>query len=232
MSVACTRWRSVSANDHSSSILTSTEPAGSAAARSIAASQARSTVVHAYRRPAGLSARRSLRPGKRRSSSCSTNGVTSTCRCQPRQGRGDDVPLRTRSLDVSTWDAFVELVERNNGIYGGCWCIVHHPEYERRVSEPRALKQQLVNEGRAQAALVFDEAGVAQGWCQYGKRDELLLKHLRGYELEPPPKRPGGSPAGFPDHPPFSTASPRAHAPPQPPLEHELIPPPAAHPAV
>ncbi len=77
------------------------------------------------------------------------------------------MPLTTRSFDTSTWDAFVELVDRNNGIYGGCWCIVHHPEYQRHVSEARALKQQLVNEGRAHAALVFDDAGVAQGWCQY-----------------------------------------------------------------
>ena len=111
-----------------------------------------------------------------------------SCCCPPSRSPGDGVPLTTRSLDVSTWDAFVELVERNNGIYGGCWCIVHHPEYERRVSDPRALKQQLVNAGRAQAALVFDEAGVAPGWCQYGRRDELLLKHKRGYEQEPPPR--------------------------------------------
>lgn len=95
--------------------------------------------------------------------------------------------LSTRALDISTWEAFVELVERNNGVYGGCWCIVHHPEYERRVSDPRALKQQLVNEGRAHAALVFDESGRAQGWCQYGRRGELLLKHKRGYEQDPPP---------------------------------------------
>ncbi len=27
-----------------------------------------------------------------------------------------------RPLDASTWDAFAELVERNNGIFGGCWC--------------------------------------------------------------------------------------------------------------
>ncbi len=66
--------------------------------------------------------------------------------------------LTTRPLDISTWEAFAELVERNNGIYGGCWCIVHHPEYERGISDPRALKQQLVSAGRAQAALVFDEA--------------------------------------------------------------------------
>jgi GNAT superfamily N-acetyltransferase len=98
----------------------------------------------------------------------------------------EPAPLTTRPLDGSTWDAFVELVERNNGIYGGCWCIPHHPEYERRVSDPRTLKQQLVMEGRAHAALVFDDAGVAQGWCQYGRRDELLLKHARAYEKEPP----------------------------------------------
>ena len=27
----------------------------------------------------------------------------------------------------STWDAFAELVLRNNGIYGGCWCIASTP---------------------------------------------------------------------------------------------------------
>ena len=94
--------------------------------------------------------------------------------------------LTAHSLDAGTWDAFAELVERNNGVYGGCWCIVHHPEYERGVSDPRTLKRQLVHEGRARAALVLDETGQAQGWCQYGRKDELLLKHQRGYEKEPP----------------------------------------------
>jgi hypothetical protein len=32
----------------------------------------------------------------------------------------------TRPLDASTWDSFAELVERNNGIYGGCWCVAFH----------------------------------------------------------------------------------------------------------
>jgi hypothetical protein len=31
-----------------------------------------------------------------------------------------------RLLDASTWGAFAELVERNNGIYGGCRCIAFH----------------------------------------------------------------------------------------------------------
>ena len=33
-----------------------------------------------------------------------------------------------RPLDASTWDAFAELVERNGGVFGGCWCMGHrHP---------------------------------------------------------------------------------------------------------
>ena len=27
-----------------------------------------------------------------------------------------------RPLDASTWAAFAELAERNNGVYGGGWC--------------------------------------------------------------------------------------------------------------
>jgi len=91
-----------------------------------------------------------------------------------------------RPLDASTWDAFAELVERNNGIYGGCWCIAFHTAYQRGVSEPRTLKEELVRAGEAHAALVF-EADRVQGWCQYGGPDELGLKHLREYMKDPPP---------------------------------------------
>jgi GNAT superfamily N-acetyltransferase len=97
------------------------------------------------------------------------------------------VPFTTRPLDATSWDAFADLVERNNGIYGGCWCIVHHPEYQRGASDPRTLKRRLVHEGRAHAALVTDESGQVQGWCQYGRRDELDLKHHREYDKQPPP---------------------------------------------
>jgi GNAT superfamily N-acetyltransferase len=92
-----------------------------------------------------------------------------------------------RSLDASTWDAFAELVERNNGIFGGCWCAPNHVEYQRGISDPRTLKEQLVRAGDAHQALVFDEQGLAQGWCQYGGADELMLKHLREYRKDPPP---------------------------------------------
>jgi GNAT superfamily N-acetyltransferase len=92
-----------------------------------------------------------------------------------------------RPLGTPTWDAFAELVERNNGIYGGCWCVAFHSAYHRGISDTRALKEQLVRAGDAHAALVFDEQGLAQGWCQYGSTEELLLRHRREYLKDPPP---------------------------------------------
>ena len=38
-------------------------------------------------------------------------------------------------LDASTWDAFAELVVRNNGIFGGCWCMAFHPEGGERAAQ-------------------------------------------------------------------------------------------------
>ena len=94
-----------------------------------------------------------------------------------------------RLLDASTWDAFAELVERNNGVFGGCWCIGWHPECGQRDVSYRAVKEDRVRTGRAHAALVFDADGAAQGWCQYGSPDELPnIKHARRYQLDPPPR--------------------------------------------
>jgi ribosomal protein S18 acetylase RimI-like enzyme len=92
-----------------------------------------------------------------------------------------------RPLDASTWDAFAELVERNNGIFGGCWCLGFHPDGDARQGR-RALKEDRVRTDRAHAALVLDEHGVAQGWCQYGPPAELpRIKHRREYEKDAPP---------------------------------------------
>jgi GNAT superfamily N-acetyltransferase len=96
-------------------------------------------------------------------------------------------PYTIRPLDVSSWDAFAELVERNNGVYGGCWCVAFHSAYDRGISDNRGLKEQLVRVGDAHAALVFDEHDRAQGWCQYGSTDELRLRHRIEYRKEPPP---------------------------------------------
>jgi GNAT superfamily N-acetyltransferase len=93
----------------------------------------------------------------------------------------------SRPLDASTWDAFAELVERNNGIFGGCWCIGYHPECGQRGINYRAVKEERVRTGGAHAALVLDEDGAAQGWCQYGSPAELPnIKHKREYDKAAP----------------------------------------------
>jgi len=79
-----------------------------------------------------------------------------------------------RPLDASTWDAFAELVERNNGVFGGCWCIGYHPECGQKGISYRAVKEDRVRTGRAHAALVLDENGTAQGRFLYSATVELF----------------------------------------------------------
>ncbi|SDK37171.1 GNAT family N-acetyltransferase [Nonomuraea jiangxiensis] len=94
-----------------------------------------------------------------------------------------------RPLDAATWAAFAELLERNNGIFGGCWCVGFHPEGNQRGPGRRAIKEDRVRTDRAHAALVLDEHGTAQGWCQYGSPDELPgIKHRRAYHKDAPPR--------------------------------------------
>ena len=93
----------------------------------------------------------------------------------------------TRPLDASTWDAFAELVERNDGIFGGCWCIAYHLQPGEKGTDYHAAKEARVRDGRAHAALVLDEDGAAQGWCQYGSPGELPnIKHRREYDKDAP----------------------------------------------
>ncbi|WP_153395666.1 GNAT family N-acetyltransferase [Ornithinicoccus halotolerans] len=99
------------------------------------------------------------------------------------------MPYTVRPLEAATWDVFAELVERNNGIFGGCWCIGFHPERGQPGVDHRATKEDRVRTDRAHAALVLDDAGLAQGWCQYGSPAELpKIKHRRGYEQDAPPR--------------------------------------------
>ncbi len=90
-----------------------------------------------------------------------------------------------KSLGRDTWAAFAELAERHNGVWGGCWCTWFHTfaaEKGRTAEGNRLLKQRLVNEGRAHAALVFDDA-MAVAWCQYGTPEELPnIYHRKQYE--------------------------------------------------
>jgi GNAT superfamily N-acetyltransferase len=97
------------------------------------------------------------------------------------------MPYTIRPLDGSTWAAFAELAERNNGVYGGCWCMAYHLDRKQQGISYRAAKEDRVRTGRAHAALVIDEDGSAQGWCQYGRPAELPgIKHKREYDKDRP----------------------------------------------
>lgn len=88
-------------------------------------------------------------------------------------------------LDETTWDAFAALVERHNGVWGGCWCMSFH---DSTKDDPdlckRDRKFKRVCEGRAHAALVFD-GDRAVGWCQYGPAAELLPQNKFKRKYEP-----------------------------------------------
>jgi len=93
--------------------------------------------------------------------------------------------LAIKPLTTDTWDAFADLAERHNGVWNGCWCTWFHPDCADRGQSQegnRAIKQRLVEEGIAHAALVFD-GEVAVGWCQYGTPEELpKIYHRKEYE--------------------------------------------------
>lgn len=85
----------------------------------------------------------------------------------------------TRPLDSDTWPDFVRLVEANNGVWGGCWCLWYHQKGDGADDSPasrREAKERLVREGHAHASLVFDGADCV-GWCQFGSPRELPRIH-------------------------------------------------------
>lgn len=99
-------------------------------------------------------------------------------------GRMAESTYTTRALDESTWESFATLVERNNGVFGGCWCVAFHPKEPDSVTPQlhRESKLRRVRAGTAHAALIFDGDDCV-GWCQFGSPDELpRIKSRAAYE--------------------------------------------------
>jgi GNAT superfamily N-acetyltransferase len=85
----------------------------------------------------------------------------------------------TKALDENTWSDFARLVDANNGVWGGCWCMWYHGKSAGADDTPavkRKAKECLVREGRAHASLVFDGSDCV-GWCQFGSPKELPRIH-------------------------------------------------------
>jgi hypothetical protein len=93
----------------------------------------------------------------------------------------------TRPLAADTWDDFAELVEANNGVWGGCWCMGFHPEGlgdRSNATRNRSLKQAHVRHGTVHQVLVYNGA-TCVGWCQYGSPAELpTIKNPKAYMRE------------------------------------------------
>ena len=98
-----------------------------------------------------------------------------------------DAELTVRPLTPETWDAFAAFAERHNGVFGGCWCTYFQTMHEEKTFDRdsnRELKERLVREGRAHAALVFD-GDEAVAWAEYGTCAELPnIYHRKQYDEE------------------------------------------------
>jgi GNAT superfamily N-acetyltransferase len=92
--------------------------------------------------------------------------------------------LTVKALDATTWPDFARLVEKHNGVWGGCWWMAFQSEGVGKTKAPaqnRSEKESRVREERAHAALVYDGAECV-GWCQFGSPDELpRIKRLRAH---------------------------------------------------
>jgi hypothetical protein len=83
--------------------------------------------------------------------------------------------LRIRELGPETWPDFERIMEKHNGVWGGCWCVAFHltnRDLKRLATPHRAYKKSLVRAGQAHAALVYHGSDVV-GWCQFGSPTEL-----------------------------------------------------------
>ncbi|MGH3401453.1 MAG: hypothetical protein ACRDRJ_02875 [Streptosporangiaceae bacterium] len=91
--------------------------------------------------------------------------------------------LTTRMLTPQTWDDFAALVEANNGVWGGCWCIGFYPEGVGHGREGnRELKRRHVTRGTVHQVLVYDGEHCV-GWCQFGPPAEVAtINNRKAYE--------------------------------------------------
>jgi GNAT superfamily N-acetyltransferase len=90
--------------------------------------------------------------------------------------------FQVKELGKETWPDFERMVEKHNGVWGGCWCTFFHlppSEHKKWSGKHHEYKEKLVHENRSHAALVYDGPDVV-GWCQFGPLGELPGRML-GY---------------------------------------------------
>jgi GNAT superfamily N-acetyltransferase len=90
-----------------------------------------------------------------------------------------------KALDRATWNDFAAMVERNTGLFSGCWCTWFHDGVCERGPEERnpESKRRMVEAGVARAALVYD-GDDAVAWAEFGTPEQLPNIHHRKQYLE------------------------------------------------
>src|SRR5688500_20268981 len=87
---------------------------------------------------------------------------------------------RIEPLGPLTWEAFADLAERHNGVWGGCWCTYFHcypdPIEERREIGNREFKRRRDQAGTTHAALVID-GDDAVDLAMFGPVEDLTILH-------------------------------------------------------
>jgi hypothetical protein len=93
----------------------------------------------------------------------------------------------TKLLTPETWADFAALVEANNGVWGGCWCIGFHREgiaKDGTVAGNREAKRTHVNNRTVHQILVY-LGSECVGWCQYGPPAEVAtIKNAKAYQKD------------------------------------------------
>jgi GNAT superfamily N-acetyltransferase len=98
--------------------------------------------------------------------------------------------FQIKELRSETWPDLERIVEKHNGVWGGCWCTAFHlkrSEEKEWAGKHKALKEKLVRANETHSALVYDGPDVV-GWCQFGPPVELPSR-MSGYgklDVAPP----------------------------------------------
>src|SRR6058998_1571575 len=76
-----------------------------------------------------------------------------------KRGRQSSARFQVKELGRETWPDFERMVEKHNGVWGGCWSTFFHlapSEAKQWSGKHREYKAKLVRANRSHAALVYD----------------------------------------------------------------------------
>jgi hypothetical protein len=97
-----------------------------------------------------------------------------------------DSAYSTRPLTADTWGDFANLVEANNGVWGGCWCVGFTPRGSARAAlSPRTATPSTHTCVRERFTRSSSTTATSVGWCRYGPPGGLpTIKNSKAYNAE------------------------------------------------